>query len=467
MGLVNWLSNIGTTKKMDEEVQNKVRLSNYLSACFVLIISTYAVISYFAIPELLTYCLIGLGLYSFNLLLSYFGFHRLTRFGVSLFPPFVIAMLQASIMQEGDSALKETYAFQAIACLIPFTVFDIRRPAYWLPPFLFALAMVFFIDDLNSLFDVEFNNQVFQETWISWAVVGGGISIGSFLIIFLKYLNLMQFEKAKGLLVEIEQENQNALEKENDLKKTLKDLEEARKEEQKRNWQTTGLAEVGNLLRVESELDSLTDKIIAYIVKYMEANQGALYLLNDEGEGQETELYIKSAYAYQRKKRLEERVLAGEGLVGQCFLEKDYIYLTDVPDDFINIKSGLGDANPKTVLITPMLVNDEIYGVFEIASFKGIEQYQIDFMMELGENIAMTLNNFKVNEKTKKLLDETQEQSEQLRSQEEEMRQNMEELQATQEEQERQQKELLEKIQVLEKEKKEANERIAQLEAND
>lgn len=179
----------------------------------------------------------------------------------------------------------------------------------------------------------------------------------------------------------------------------------------------------------------------------MEASQGALFLLDDDTtkDRQEQELYIKSAYAYERKKRLDHRVQAGEGLIGQCFLEKDYIYLTEVPDSFISIKSGLGDANPRSILITPMIVNEQVYGIFEIASFKEIEQYQIDFMMELGENIAMTLNNFKVNERTKKLLEETQEQSEQLRSQEEEMRQNMEELQATQEEQERQQKEMAEK----------------------
>lgn len=464
MSLSNWLSTIGTSEEMDVDVQNKVRLSNYLSATFLFIIIPYTIISYFVIPELVPYCLIGLGLYILNLLLSYFGFHRLTRLGSSIFPPFVIAMLQACIMQAGDPALKETYAFQVVACLIPFTVFDIRRVGYWLPPFLIALSFVLFIDDLNVIFDIELNNEIFNETWLSWAVVIGAVAIGSFLIVFLKYLNLQQFQKTNELLVEIEKENQNALEKEAALKKTLQDLEQAQKEEKKRNWQTSGLAEIGNLLRIENELDVLTDKIIAYIVKYMNASQGALYLLGDDSKDAQQELYIKSAYAHKRKKKLEDKIMPGEGLIGQCFLEKDYIYLTDVPDNFINIRSGLGDANPTTVLITPMLVNEEIYGVFEIASFNPIEQYQIDFMMELGENIAMTLNNFKVNERTKKLLDETQEQSEQLRSQEEEMRQNMEELQATQEEQERQSKELLEKIQILEKEKKAAENKIAQLE---
>jgi GAF domain-containing protein len=292
--------------------------------------------------------------------------------------------------------------------------------------------------------------------------------VGAFIIIFLKYLNLVQFKRTSELLSEIEEENKRAQEKEQELTKTLSDLEVAQKEESKRNWKTSGLAEIGNLLRVEDDLDELCDKIIAYIVKYMEASQGALFLLDDDTtkDRQEQELYIKSAYAYERKKRLDHRVQAGEGLIGQCFLEKDYIYLTEVPDSFISIKSGLGDANPRSILITPMIVNEQVYGIFEIASFKEIEQYQIDFMMELGENIAMTLNNFKVNERTKKLLEETQEQSEQLRSQEEEMRQNMEELQATQEEQERQQKEMAEKIKELEREKAQALSRLAELETD-
>ncbi|MFT4733055.1 MAG: GAF domain-containing protein [Marivirga sp.] len=464
MSLFSWLSTVGTSKEMDDDTQNKVRLSNYLTVSFIVIIIAYSIICFFVAPEIFYYCLAGLGLYLINLLMSYLGFHRVTRIGSSLFPPLVIAMLQAVIMQEGDLPIKETYAFQVVACLIPFTVFDIRKVGYWLPPFLVAFSLVLFVEDLNAVFAIEFDNQIFQETWLRWAIVGGAVAIGIFLIVFLKYLNLLQFSRAKELLAEIEKENQNAAEKENALKKTLEDLETAQKEEQKRNWQTTGLAEIGNLLRVESELDSLTDKIIAYIVKYMKANQGALYLLDDQSNSEHPELYIKSAYAYERKKRLAERVMPGEGLVGQCFLEKDFIYLTDVPDGFITIRSGLGDANPKSILITPMLVNEEIYGVFEVASFNEFEEYQIDFMMELGENIAMTLNNFKVNEKTKKLLDETQEQSEQLRSQEEEMRQNMEELQATQEEQERQQKELLQKIEVVQGEKQAALDTIAKLE---
>lgn len=187
-------------------------------------------------------------------------------------------------------------------------------------------------------------------------------------------------------------------------------------------------------------------------MKYLEANQGALFLLENEDK-EDLHLSLKSAYAFNRKKHLNQKVNLGEGLVGQCYLERDYIYLTEVPENYISIKSGLGDANPRALLISPMIVNDEVYGIFEIASFNAFEQYQIDFMLEMGENIAMQLNSIKTNEKTKHLLAEMQEQSQQLHSQEEEMRQNMEELQATQEQQERQERDLRAELELVEKEK--------------
>lgn len=212
------------------------------------------------------------------------------------------------------------------------------------------------------------------------------------------------------------------------------------KEEDQRRWTNEGLATFINILRShDKDLEALSDEILSALVKYVKANQGALYLADGNEDGS---IKRVACYAYGRKKYLNDTVQPGEGLVGQAFLEKNHILLTDVPSNFIKITSGLGDAPPNCVLIIPIMLNEEINGVLELASFKKFLPYQVDFLKKLCESIASTISSAMINEKTNSLLEASQQTTEELRAQEEEMRQNMEELQATQEEMSRKQKEL-------------------------
>lgn len=220
------------------------------------------------------------------------------------------------------------------------------------------------------------------------------------------------------------------------------------KEDFNRNWSTQGHAHFGNILRIsDKDSDDLANLIISELVQYLKANQGCIYFLTNNDNEQRLEL--KGSYAFGRKKFNEEYVEIGDGLIGQGFLERKTVYLTNVPDDFVSIRSGLGDAAPNSILIAPLMLNDDVLGMIEIASFNPLEQHEIEFVEKLGESIASTISNTMTNNKTAMLLEETQRKTQEIMVREEEMRQNMEELMATQEEMERQEREYIEIIEGL------------------
>ncbi len=222
-------------------------------------------------------------------------------------------------------------------------------------------------------------------------------------------------------------------EMQNSLIKATEENEKRKEEDRRITWTTSGIAKFSELLRQNSnDVDEFSYTIISNLVEYLQANQGAIFLINDRNP---RNLYIekKGAYAYSNRKYDEQSFEMGIGLVGRCILEAQTIFLTDIPQDYITITSGIGQANPNCLVLIPLKYNDVIYGVIEIASFKVIESYQISFLEKIGESIASSISIIKTNTQTAKLLDESQMQSEMLSSQEEEMRQNLEEMRATQE----------------------------------
>ncbi|WKN41622.1 GAF domain-containing protein [Tunicatimonas pelagia] len=211
-------------------------------------------------------------------------------------------------------------------------------------------------------------------------------------------------------------------------------LHKVAKEDQVRNWATEGTAQFGELLRQNNDdMQKLTQTILSNLISYLHANQGGLYLIQAK-DTSEPFMTLEACYAWDREKYLDQKIYKGEGLAGQSWQEKDTIYLTDVPDDYVLIASGLGEANPTSILIVPLMVNEEVYGVIELASFEEFKPYEIEFLRKIAESIASTISTVKVNARTQQLLAESQQMTEQMQAQEEEMRQNMEELQATQEE---------------------------------
>lgn len=213
------------------------------------------------------------------------------------------------------------------------------------------------------------------------------------------------------------------------MRESLKSVSE---EEKKRAWGINGLAMFSKLLRDNSQdFTQLCNIVIQELAKYVHAQQGGIYTVNDNLD--DKKLILRSWYAYERKKYREKTVEIGEGVLGEAFREKRTVYMKKLPENYLRITSGLGDSEAGCLLVVPLKVNEEVEGMIEIASFKPFETYQVEFVEKVCESVASTLISVKINEKTKQLLENAQVSGEMLRAQEEEMRQNMEELQATQE----------------------------------
>jgi PAS domain S-box-containing protein len=222
------------------------------------------------------------------------------------------------------------------------------------------------------------------------------------------------------------------------LQKDKEVLEKTKKEEELRNWTANGLARFSDILRQDTHnIQELGYGIISNLVDYVQCNQGALYVLNED-EQQDVYFETVAAVAYDRKKLLNTKIALGEGLVGRCAYEKMTVYLKDIPEDYIKITSGLGTANPNNLLVIPCMLEGKVFGIIELASFKTLEPHEIAFIEKLGESIASTISTVRTNEKTNILLKASQEQSEELAAQEEELRQNLEEMETTQEDLKRQ-----------------------------
>ena len=234
-------------------------------------------------------------------------------------------------------------------------------------------------------------------------------------------------------------------------------------EDKKREWVSQGLAMFAEILRGHNEdFKEFSNKVISNLVRYLKANQGGIFIAGAPEDGSRY-LELMSCYAYDRQKFMKRKIFIGEdfaeGLIGQAYLEQEIIYLTNVPEDHIHIVSGLGDGNPRCLLIVPLKLNHDVEGVLELASFEEFAPHQIEFVERLAQSIASSIISVKTGNRTRVLLEETQQQADELRSQEEEMRQNNEELAATQEEMRRKSMELerlLEETQEKEAEKTQA-----------
>ncbi|TAF66011.1 MAG: PAS domain S-box protein [Cytophagales bacterium] len=216
-------------------------------------------------------------------------------------------------------------------------------------------------------------------------------------------------------------------------------IQQAAKKDEERNWIVVGRAEIGDILRERNNIESLGEAVVEYICRKINAVQGAFYTLNSiEQDAQDVLIEMNASYAYNKRKYIKAQFRFAEGLIGQAVAEQDTILRTEIPDEYITITSGLlGDRKPTALLITPLITlvdrEEKVLGVLEFAGFEKFSSRDVRFVEEVSEIIARTVFNIKVQERTQKLLDESQEMSRSLQYQQQILTQNAEEMESTQE----------------------------------
>ena len=466
MNLFSRLQRVGVSKNYPEYVNSKIKLCNVVAFFNLILVAVpFTIISFIYVPKIVFIPILGILAVVFVWILNKLKAIYFARILSSVSPILLTALFTGYLMERGDQPPLVLVLFMLGFSLIPFLVFDIRERAYMIISALINFLIFMSIDYTAGFLDASLDAS-FIRTGVLYQLNYVVAILLSYVIVFmLAFINYRSELKSQRLIENNEKQTQDLHESENILKKNLEEVQKAQEEEKNRAWVTEGLGRINNLTRQYDNPAALSKEVISEIVKYIDANQGAIYLVEKDEESEEAYMEMKAAFAFGRRKAIKDKVRPGEGLIGQCYLEKDMIYLTEVPDDFVRIKSGLGDAPPKNIVIMPLMTNEKIEGILEIASFQVLPDYKIDYLKKLGESLATSFSMNKINANTKRLLELSQEQEEQMRSQAEELHQNMEELQATQEEMERKNRETQEQNEQLQQQEEELRQNMEELSA--
>src|SRR5688572_711657 len=230
-------------------------------------------------------------------------------------------------------------------------------------------------------------------------------------------------------------------------------LRETTERNQEQDWLKTNLAKFSRMMQGQKDLESVSRLIMSELTPPVSAHHGAFFI-SDAETGAPT-LRLIASYAYRARKHVASRFGIGEGLVGQAALEKQPILLQNVPDDYIQITSGLGEAAPRNIIVLPILFEGEVKAVIELASFLPFSTIHQTFLDQLAESIGVVLNMIQANMRTEELLEQSQKLTQELQSQSEELRRQQEELKKSNTELEQQARSLRQSEELLKEQQEE------------
>ncbi len=228
------------------------------------------------------------------------------------------------------------------------------------------------------------------------------------------------------------------------INQMIANLRETTRQNEEQDWLKTNLARISGLMQGQRDLETVSQLIMSELSPAVSAQHGAFFLVDQDENGSGLELQLLASYGYSRRKAVSSRFAAGEGLVGQAALEKKPILISDPPDGYVTISSGLGQARPRALIVIPVLFEEQVLAVIELASFAPFSEVILQFLDQLTETIGVVLSTIIANVRTEQLLLQSQSQGQELQQQSKALQTQQDELQATNEE-------LQEKAELLER----------------
>jgi HAMP domain-containing protein/signal transduction histidine kinase/CheY-like chemotaxis protein len=213
------------------------------------------------------------------------------------------------------------------------------------------------------------------------------------------------------------------------INQMIANLRETTLRNQEQDWLKSNLAQFTQMLQGQKDLNTVTKRILSELAQVVTAHYGAFYILQLDEETQQMKLKLFAAYAYKSDKNIPKEFAIGEGLVGQCAFEKERIILSRVPDTYIKISSSLGYVKPTNLIVLPVLFENDVKAVIELASIDEFNETHLDFLSQLTESIGIVLNTIETNSRTEELLTQSQSLAGELKIQQEELRRTNDELQ--------------------------------------
>jgi HAMP domain-containing protein/signal transduction histidine kinase/CheY-like chemotaxis protein len=205
------------------------------------------------------------------------------------------------------------------------------------------------------------------------------------------------------------------------INEMIRNLKDQTLKNTEQDWLKTNLARFTRMLQGERDLSTVSNLVLSELAPLINAQHGVFYVSDRDEEGQAV-LNLAASYAFNNRKHVANSFKLREGLIGQCAYEKSRILLTNVPKDYVQISSGLGEAPPLNIIVLPALFEGEVKAVIELATFGEFNETHQSFLDQLMESIGIVLNTIAANMRTEGLLKQSQLLTSELQAQQEELK---------------------------------------------